>query len=193
MVDNDYELIYLAQEGNEDAINQIIQNYKPIVIKKSKDAFCLISHHGIEINDIMQEAYIALKDAIDKYEQGSETLFYTFSNLCIERRISNYIKKNTSKKDRILNDAIYIDDGIENIICEDISIEDNYIYNDDCNHIISDAYKSFTDFEKDVFKLKEKGYTNQEIAHTLNKSIKSVYNACQRIKDKLKKVFEGDN
>ena len=32
-------------------------------------------------------------------------------------------------------------------------------------------------------------YTNQEIAHTLNKSVKSVYNTCQRIKDKLKKYM----
>ena len=189
MVDNDYELVFLSQEGNEDARNQIITNYKPIIIKKSKDAFCLISHHGIEINDIMQEAYIALNDAIDKYEQSNETLFYTFANLCIERRITNYIKKNTSKKDRILNDAVYIDDGIENFISDESNMEEFYVQNDDRNHIIADVIKKFTSFERKVFELKEKGYTNKEIAHTLNKSVKSVYNTCQRIKEKLKKYM----
>lgn len=193
MLDNDYELIFLAQEGNEDAINQIYHKYKPIIIKKSNDAIYLLSHHGIEINDIMQEAYIALKEAIDNFEQSSETLFYTFANVCIDRKISNYIKKNTSMKDKILNDAVYIDEGFENIIPVDFNIEDNYIHKESCNDMISVALEKLTNFERKVFKLKEKGYTNQEIAHTLNKDVKSIYNTCQRIKEKVKKVIEGDN
>jgi len=38
MEHNDYELVSLAQEGNEDAINIIYQKYRPIIIKKSKNA-----------------------------------------------------------------------------------------------------------------------------------------------------------
>ena len=50
---NDYELISLAREGNEDAINVIYNKYKPIIVSKSKDMIVLANHHGIEISDIM--------------------------------------------------------------------------------------------------------------------------------------------
>ena len=39
MENNDYEVIALAQENNEDAINIIYQKYKPLIVKKSKTAF----------------------------------------------------------------------------------------------------------------------------------------------------------
>ena len=64
---NDYEAVSLAQEGNEDAISLLYQKYKPIIIKKSKNAIMYAPHHGIEISDIMQEAYIGLDEAIRNY------------------------------------------------------------------------------------------------------------------------------
>ena len=53
---NDYELVALAKEGNEDAVNLIYQKYKPIIVKKSENMIVRANHHGIEISDIMQEA-----------------------------------------------------------------------------------------------------------------------------------------
>ena len=42
MEKNDYELVYLAQEGNEDAINLLYKKYKPIIVKKSKNAIIFL-------------------------------------------------------------------------------------------------------------------------------------------------------
>ena len=102
MEHNEYELVYLAQDGNEDAINLIYRKYKPIVVKKSKNAIVFASHHGVEINDIMQEGFIGLDEAIRNFSQDTDATFYTFANLCIDRQIANYLKKMTSGKDRIL-------------------------------------------------------------------------------------------
>ena len=33
---NDYELVFLAQDGNEDAINKLYQKYKPITTISNK-------------------------------------------------------------------------------------------------------------------------------------------------------------
>ena len=52
---NDYELVALAKEGNEESIDLIFHKYKPIIVTKSKDAIVTASHHGIEINDIIRE------------------------------------------------------------------------------------------------------------------------------------------
>ena len=110
---NDYELVSLAKEGNEDAINIIYQKYKPIIVKKSQNMIIRASHHGIEISDIMQEGYIGLEEAIMNFNEKDEASFYTFAMLCINRQIINYLRKTTGGRDKILNDATPIDDFVE--------------------------------------------------------------------------------
>ena len=58
-MDNEYELVALAQEENEAAVNLIYRNYESIIKYKSNRAMCLLRHHGVELSDIMQEGYIA--------------------------------------------------------------------------------------------------------------------------------------
>ena len=113
---NDYELISLAREGNEEAINLIYQKYKPIIVSKSTDAIVTASHHGIEISDIMQEGFIGLDEAINGFSEKDNASFYTFAVLCINRQIINYLRKTTRGRDRILNDAVTIPGVDENII-----------------------------------------------------------------------------
>ena len=124
---NDYELVFLAQEGNEDAINIIYKKYKPIIVKKSKLAIYSTKNSGSEINDVMQEAYLGLEEAIKNFSQNDEATFYTFANLCIDRKISNYIRKMANKKNILLNEAIFIDENMENYLKDTTDIENNLI------------------------------------------------------------------
>ena len=191
---NDYELVLLAQEeNNEDAINLIYQKYKPIIIKKSKNAIMLVSHHGIEINDIMQEGFIGLDEAIKKFSQDDSASFYTFANLCIDRKIFNCVRKVTGGKDRILNDAVAIDDILDRVGSDNTDIELSFISRDNENNIIESIRELLTDFEREVFDMKLKGYSFDEIAIFLNKDLKSVYNTFHRIKIKIKKFIKIDD
>lgn len=183
---NDYELVSLAKEGNEEAINLIYQKYKPIVVGKSKDAIVFASHHGIEINDIMQEGYIGLEEAINNFDENDNTTFYTFAILCINRQIINYLRKCTRGKNRILNDAISIDDTVEKNFKDDFNVEMNFISKD----IINDITDNLTDFEYSVFQMRLDGYSYEEIAKRLNKNIKAIYNTFHRIKEKVKKIID---
>ena len=169
---NDYELICLAREGNEDAINIIYQKYKPIIVTKSKDSIVLASHHGIEISDIMQEGYIGLDEAIKSFSESDNTSFYTFATLCINRQIINYLRKLNCTKDKILNDAVVIDETLEKSIKDNFDTEFSFI----STEIMDDIEKILTDFEKKVFKLKSVGYSFEEIAKTLDRDVKSIYN-----------------
>jgi RNA polymerase sporulation-specific sigma factor len=193
MEHNDYELVFLAREGNEDAINLIYQKYKPIIIKKSKNAIVFASHHGIEINDIMQEGFIGLDEAIRDFSQDTEATFYTFANLCIDRQIANYLKKMTSGKDRILNDAITINDSLEKTMRDGTDIEKYFIFRDNNEEITANIRQKLTNFEKKVFDLRLKGYSFEEIANILNKDMKAIYNTFFRIKEKIKKNIKIDD
>lgn len=192
MENNDYELVSLAQENNEEAIKILYQKYKPIIIKKSEHAILYLSHHGIEINDIMQEGFIALDEAIKKFSQNDTASFYTFATLCISRKISTYIKR-MQGKNKILNDAIAIDEGIENLLKDSFNVETSVISCNEEVFLLAKIQKTLTSFEKDVFNLKIKGYSFEEIANTLNKETKAIYNSFHRIKQKIKKIVDDDN
>ena len=193
MKNEDYELVYLAQDGNEDAINIIYDKYKPIIIKKSKNAIVFVTHHGIEINDIMQEGYIGLEEAIRNFSQDNEATFYTFANLCIDRQILNFLRKINGNKDRILNDAIMLDDSLEKTLKDNYNIEENLLGKDNNDQITKKIRNNLTEFEKNVFDLRIKGYSFEEISKNLNKDLKSIYNTLQRIRVKFKKIKEIDD
>lgn len=184
---NDYELVAFAQEGNEDAINIIYEKYKPIVIKKSKNAIMYADHHGIEINDIMQEGFIGLDEAIKSFSQNDTASFYTFASICIDRKIVNYLRKVTQSKNKILNEAITIDEIIERVVSDSNNVEFDFISKVEHKDLIRKISKELTVFERKVFNLKIEGYSFEEIAKTLNKDVKSIYNTFHRIKTKIKK------
>lgn len=190
---NDYELVALAKQGNEDAVNIIYQKYKPIIVKKSEDAIVRASHHGIEISDIMQEGFIGLEEAIINFNENDSASFYTFAVLCINRQIINFLRKTTGGRDKILNDAVIIDDYVEKNIRDHYDTEFSFIYKEYEKNITDELVKSLTEFEKEVFELKMKEYTFEEIANTLNKDLKSIYNTFHRIKIKIKKLMDEDN
>lgn len=187
---SDYELVYLAQEGNEDAINLLYQKYKPIIVKKSKNAIVFATHHGIDINDIMQEGFIGFEEAIRNFSQDETATFYTFALLCVDRKITNYLRKTTGSKGRVLNDAVTIDDTLEKVLDDGTNIEDTIIGMDNHSELTIVIRKMLTDFERKVFDLKLKDYSIDEIAKILNKDVKSIYNTFQRIKAKIKKKIK---
>lgn len=99
---NDFELVSLIRENNEEAREILYNKYKPIIVKKSTDQIYKLGSYGMEINDLIQEGYIGLDNAINCFNEKENTSFYTFALLCIDRQIITYIKKNTNNKAMIL-------------------------------------------------------------------------------------------
>ena len=55
---NDNELISLAREQNEDAINLLHQKYKPLITKKCSKYYKYVSGKGLELSDLIQECLV---------------------------------------------------------------------------------------------------------------------------------------
>lgn len=195
--ENDYELIYLAREKDENAINALYQKYKPLIEKKARYTARNVVNKGIEIEDLIQEAMIGFEEAIRNYKEDENTLFYTFACICIDRKINTYVRKIVGHKNKILNDAIsfeYIDEDNEtqsilNYICEDSSNPlHEFISKEHQEELYYKIKKDLTDFEDEVFNLKIQNFTIEEMVHILDKDNKSIYNALQRIREKIKKI-----
>ncbi|MEE3343014.1 MAG: sigma-70 family RNA polymerase sigma factor [Bacilli bacterium] len=192
---NDNELIVLAHEKDEDAINMLYEKYKPLINKKCSNYFKYVKDKGIEYSDLNQECLIGFEESIRNYNPNNDTLFYTFTNLCMDRQIISLIKKVNRDKNKLLNEAISIESCMENDSSLLDRIEDNS-YNPEIDVLGEAEYKDLyeriikvlTSFEECVFNLKIQGFNYDEISNILDKDTKSIYNAMGRIKDKIKSL-----
>lgn len=196
---NDNELLMYICEGNEDANDILYKKYEPIINNLALKISRNYLYTGIEYNDLRQEGLLALYKAADKYVETQNVCFYTFAVKCIQRKMLSLVNHAQSQKNKILSDAISYDVDSE----DDYKIEGwfadnrtnpeivitNNMYND-C--IMNEISKKLNCYEWNVLKLKIKGLSYKEIAVVLGKSDKSVDNTLQRIRRKLKKLFQNN-
>ena len=109
---NDYQLIYLVEEKDENALNILYDKYKPIVDLKAKKYLKYGKKIGLEYEDLYQEGMLGLSEAIVSFDQEKNAQFKTFANLCMERQIFSLLKKASRKKHTLLNDSVSLDEKI---------------------------------------------------------------------------------
>ena len=139
---------------------------------------------------------IGLNHAIEKYQEIENTLFYTYALKCIERKIISVVISSNRNKNKILNESISYDDD-ENLLLKFIKSQtpspEEEILNLELEEDLLIKIKSvLTDLEEQVFSLLISGFKNKEIAEILDKDYKSIDNAIQRIKTKIKNNLNED-
>ena len=77
-MNNDYELIYLAQENNEEAKEMLYQKYKNLMHTNAKTFVMENSDKGVDFNDVLLELNICFEEAISNYNQDNGASFNTF-------------------------------------------------------------------------------------------------------------------
>lgn len=186
-------LLMLVHEKSEEATEEMYNVFEKTIKYKAYKYKYYGSKLGLDFSDLMQEGYIGLSQSIEDYCNVSTASFSTFASLCIEREIQNAITKASRKKHLYLNEAMSIDDEAQNGIplsdvigSKDILVEDKVINKISEVLDFEEVYKHLTVFEKDVFILRYRGYSYIEIAKMLNKSPKTIDNALQRIKRKVR-------
>lgn len=196
---NDYELMYMVSENNDDAFQILFDKYVPLLQKIARYYYRLFQRHGIEYEDLYQEAYIAFEKAVRYYQQDSQVLLYTYVNISVHSKLQNYIRSFTTKKNFIyvnslsLDDFVVMDDtSISLMDCiEDISAEkpEDIL---DCNILIQRLRYfcwELSFFQSQIFELKWNGFNNGEISLLLDVPVKDINNYIYRIRSRLKKYL----
>ena len=195
---NDYELLDLASEQNEEALNIIYNKYNPLVNKIAKKMLNYCHGTGIELNDLIQEGMLGLNLAIHTFVEDKDTTFYTYARTCIERKMISLIVGATRLKHRFLNESISFElsDEFNESYTNQKCLEDNS-YNPENvlvdteteEELIKNIQDRLTDFEYQVFELKRNGFGYKEIAELLGRDNKAIDNAIQRIRLKIKDIL----
>ncbi len=188
--DIDDEIIDNAQLGDTEAINSIFEEYENFVFLKAKNYFLM----GADREDLIQEGMIGLLKAIRGYDKDKLASFKTFASICIKRQLITAIKSANSQKNMALNTAIGITGeseegrevpytkGLESYIS--YSPEELYLTKEQIDGLKDYLNNNLSSFETIVFKCMVSGLTYKDIAKKLDKKVKSVDNAIQRIKRK---------
>ncbi|MGL4821020.1 MAG: RNA polymerase sporulation sigma factor SigH [Bacilli bacterium] len=193
----DEEILFFLKQGETDALDYLIYKYRPFVRSKARSYFLV----GADQEDVIQEGMIGLYKAIRSYNEEKLTSFRAFAELCITRQMITAIKTATRQKHIPLNSYISLDKPMYEEDSErtllDIISETNtsnpesvLIGQEDMLQIELKISEILSDLEKEVLTLYLDGRTYQEISELLNRHVKSIDNALQRIKRKMEKYPE---
>lgn len=174
----DEGLVVMAQEGNDEAADFILSKYKDMVSAEARPYYIL----GADRADVVQEGMIGLFKAVQTYDSDGEAAFRTYAGICINRQIIDAVKAANRKKHIPLNTFVPIE---EREYAADVSYE----VLDVAEQIEKIATDNFSGMERQVWSLYMQGLSQKEIASRLNKDDKSIYNAMERIKKKVKQAI----
>ena len=193
----DEEIALLAQQGNGEALEYLLDKYKNFVRTKARSYFLI----GADHEDIVQEGMIGLYKAIRDYRAEKLSSFRAFAELCVTRQIITAIKTATRQKHIPLNSyislnkPIYEEDSdrtLLDVITEEgvSNPEEMLIDREDLSVIEGRIGQMLSDLEKNVLVRYMEGKSYVEIADEMHRHVKSIDNALQRIKRKLLKYLE---
>ncbi len=194
-------LLEKALNGDEKAVNDLMQAYKPLVTVISRKYFLI----NATTDDLIQEGMLGLFNAFRSYNPKSTTSFKTYASLLIKRQIQSALLANNRNKNLPLNTYFSINNqgkilvSVKNedddehdedngffITSNNLTPEENMLFKEKVNEVDDYINKLLSSYEKKVLQYYVKGLNYIEIASILKKEPKSIDNALRRIKIKLR-------
>jgi RNA polymerase sporulation-specific sigma factor len=193
----DEDIVEAVRNGDSIALEYLINKYKNFVRAKARSYFLI----GADREDIVQEGMIGLYKAIRDFKGDKLASFKAFAELCITRQIITAIKTATRQKHIPLNSYVSLDKPIYDedsdrtlldVICGTrVSNPEELIINQEEFMGLEDKMSEIlSDLERKVLMLYLDGRSYQEIAVDLDRHVKSIDNALQRVKRKLERYLE---
>jgi len=193
-------LLDMVCESNEEVRNSLYEKYEKMIkyiVKKYEPAAKKL---GIDNNDLIQEANVGFTNALNDYRNEKEASLKTFIQVCISRRLNNYIRKNQSLKNKMVQESLsleyeYLKEGLplKEVLGSD-ELDPSKRFNEQENYvdILKKVEKNLSEFENIVFIHILKGLNYNEIANLLDKSPKQIDNTMQRLRSKLKNLLKEE-
>ena len=187
----DEALLARIRQGDEEAERLLYERYKQLVRSRAHSYFLI----GADHEDLVQEGMLGLYKAVCEYDENKAASFKSFAELCVTRRILSAIKRATRKKHGPLNNYVSLNrpemtdgdltllDTVRSLTVADP--EDVVIGRESFERMVQYLEKTLSPMERRVLSLYLDGFSYPQIAAHINRPLKSVDNAMQRVKRKL--------
>ncbi len=173
---NDYELLYLIYEKQDEALEIMFKKYESLIKARIRD-FHIKSK---SFDDFFQEGLIMLKIAIETYDIYERKTFNKYFDLILQRKIREILARESKYFYHVV-----IQDNMDYLLSEvketTLKIEENWKTN-------------LTTLEKQVFELM---YESKKDIPAIAKEIicdeRKIYNAIYRAKKKIRQITNHNN
>ncbi len=192
---SDEALVELYHQGDIAAMEHLCGKYRGLVSAQGRRFFL----KGGEPQDVIQEGMIGLFKAIQEYDDSRKVPFCAFAELCINRQILKAIEAADRNKNIPLNNYMSLSDSqeessadqeIANLLFAQVSSPEQMVIDaQDIKERIALIKMNLSPMERQVFECMVEGLDYHIIAQRLQKSEKSIDNAMQRIRQKVRKIL----
>ncbi|MBQ1631275.1 MAG: RNA polymerase sporulation sigma factor SigH [Clostridia bacterium] len=191
-IPTDDELLARIRAHDGEAEQLLYERYKQLVRSRAHSYFLI----GADHEDLVQEGMIGLYKAVLEYDKSKSASFKSFAEICITRQILSAIKNATRKKHTPLNHYVSLnrspvkEDGELTLLdtMRSLSVadpEDVVIGRENFEQMVTYLEAVLSPMEQRVLSLYLDGLSYPQIAARIEKPLKSVDNAMQRVKHKL--------
>ena len=192
-VATDEELIEFHRSGDSRAAEMLLSRYRNFARMKARSYFLV----GAERDDILQESMIGLYKAIRDFQSDKQASFRAFADVCITRQLITAIRSARCQKHQPLNSYVSLskplaaEEDPDRVLMDVLTgpgvldPADVVIATEELGDIKAAFEKLLSEFETEVLRLYADGKSYHEIAEVLEREVKSIDNALQRIKRKI--------
>lgn len=168
------ELVILAQKGESTALAFLARRFLKINRAKYPAGY-------LEIEDLNQEGMLGFLSAVRTYSPDKEASFDTYASKCINNRIKSVAGRTIKKA----SEKFVVDNQASDRYNPLTAVSEN----ERIDELIEILSSMLSEKEKKVFVMYISGFKPADIAKNLGLCEKSIDNALQRAKRKLKKYY----
>lgn len=180
---NDYEILYMVSEERDNTFDILYNKYRPLIYKIVKEYANYFKRFGYELDDLMQIGYLTLYKSSFLYDIYNDSMFYTYFKSALLKAIILEIRRNSTLKKEILNNAFSYDTLIPNTKLTYLDILPDTKKTQESLETKLIIFKNSMPFDmSNIFEMYYNGYSKNEISVLLNKEIKTVTELLKRIK-----------
>lgn len=181
----DEQLASLAAQGNDEAMARLITAVMPIAVAKASG----FDNMRLSGEDLVQEGMLGFLEAVKSFSPEKGVPFKAYASTCISNRIVSAVRSNLNSRNAALSHAAPMEgeeDGAGAVSSDPADILSD---NEGVERIHGFLESELSAFEKEVIRrwLSDKSYS--DIASELSCTEKSVDNALQRVRKKLRTVL----
>lgn len=181
---------YCADEPQ--AFEFLLERYRSTVVSMARS----FAANPADVEDYAQEGMLGLLAAATSFSQGKAAGFRTYAVICIRNRMRNISKMERTASRSAGSADISLDDPencISDTLADETDTPEQAFFE---KERISELYAKLADVlskqEREIFWLSVSGLSYDEIAQRLQIEFKSVDNAIQRARRKLRAVWSSN-
>ena len=194
---DDESLCRLAASGSREAEEILVCRYTRLVRTCARPFFLI----GGDSEDLTQEGMVGLIKAVREYDAEKAASFRTFAEVCIRNRLYSVLRAAARDKHSPLNQSVpldppFFDSNSYTSGTNDLAQGNPETFLIDREHtatLLAGVRKQLSEFEAKILGYYLNGLSCREIAQEVERPVKSVDNAVQRIRRKVaQQILSGE-